>query len=1042
MLRGQTSLASDAAADGAREPATASAGGAVVLTGPEGRVTFWNPAAERLYGEPGAGLSGRQARQIVSTEPDPPAGKTNPQALGAGSKFSELFDEQAWEAVSVASVLVKAGETVEPLVTLGLRHNGSTIDLELHPSPMRDGSGTISGVCWMIVDITAQSRDRSTRERSQQLRSRFEQGPTAEAILDLDGRLVCVNNALCELIGRDRDELEGTPAAALIDPSDGGATSRLDAMLISGPETDTWEPLVLHGGGQPLPTQIRAALLREPDGSLVGLAFSLHGRPASSRTEDVEALSRRAVELTLHMDPSARMRYVSPSAATVFAYDAAALIGRCLWDFVHPDDVDLAREALGQALATPGSAASATFRFVDSTTDWRWLEAAFVNHLDDPDIAAVVCTGRDVTQRATVERALLASETRRRAIADTAQEGIWAIEVSGRTLYANDKLATVLGMDLATVYQRNADEILSPDDGFIADQLRHRAERGPEVYEIRYQHPDGASRQLRLSVSPLQDEGPTGSLVMITDVTDAHDAATKLRARALHDELTGLANRSLLADRLEHAMARRQRLGGGPVAVIFADLDGFKLVNDSWGHAAGDALLVKVAERLSASARIDDTVARFGGDEFVIVCEDTDETQARRIADDLLAALSAPFQVDGRRVYVSASIGMAITPPESAQELLRFADAAMHDAKARGRGRIEVFDVALANEAADRLQMGNDLREALQRKQLTLDYQPVIDLPTGRIMAVEALARWTHPRYGAVPPARFVDVAETTGLAAMLGQWALERALQELGQVRRTIGAHVRVAVNISARHLADPDFEATVLAAMTAHDVPRGALLLEITESAVMSEPEQVQQVLERLRTRGVASAIDDFGTGYSSLGHLNTLPVDILKIDRAFIERMTQDSDSLAIVTSIVDLARIMNLATVAEGVETREQLTILRQLGCSLGQGFLWSKALPLAQLRTLVGTLPGSRFDVTIPGSGASHRPSPPEDQVTVAHGLQHIMRMHKTGASLTTIAAALNADGFRTPRGLRWHHASVGRVINDCAYPHLWSPDHD
>src|SRR5471030_120375 len=230
MLRGQTSLASDAAADGARKPATASAGGAVVLTGPEGRVTFWNPAAERLYGHPGAAVIGRQARQIVSTEPDPAARKTDPQALGAGSNFSELFDKQAWEAVSVAGALVKAGETVEPLVTLGLRHDGSTIDLELHPSPMRDGSGAISGVCWMIVDITAQSRDRSTRERSQQLRSRFDQGPIAEAIVDLDGRLVCVNNALCELIGRDRDELEGTPAAALIDPSDGGATSRLDAM--------------------------------------------------------------------------------------------------------------------------------------------------------------------------------------------------------------------------------------------------------------------------------------------------------------------------------------------------------------------------------------------------------------------------------------------------------------------------------------------------------------------------------------------------------------------------------------------------------------------------------------------------------------------------------------------------------------------------------------------------------------------------------------------------------------------------------------------
>jgi EAL domain-containing protein (putative c-di-GMP-specific phosphodiesterase class I) len=338
--------------------------------------------------------------------------------------------------------------------------------------------------------------------------------------------------------------------------------------------------------------------------------------------------------------------------------------------------------------------------------------------------------------------------------------------------------------------------------------------------------------------------------------------------------------------------------------------------------------------------------------------------------------------------------------------------------------------------------MSNDLREALERQELTLDYQPMIDLRTGRLTGLEALARWTHPRHGVVPPTRFVAVAEATGLAGMLGHWAVERATQELAQVRRALGPQVRVAVNISARHLADPDFEATVLGAMTAHQVPRDALLLEITESAVMIDPEQIRKILERLRTRGVESAIDDFGTGYSSLGHLNTLPVSTLKIDQSFIAAMTRDSDSLAIVASIVDLARIMNLATVAEGVETREQLTILRQLGCSSAQGFLWTKALPLEQLRRLIGSLPGGHFDVSLPGGSATARPSPPRDQVTVEHGLQQIMRMHKDGASPTSIAAALNSAGLRTPSGLRWHRATVGRVISDCAYPHLWSPDHD
>ena len=698
------------------------------------------------------------------------------------------------------------------------------------------------------------------------------------------------------------------------------------------------------------------------------------------------------------------------------------------------------RRTFAGLTSTPGSRESVLFRVVDGQSQWRWFEAVLTNCLDDPDIAALVCSGRDVSERVAAEQALRASESRHRAIVDTAQEGIWAIELSGRTMYANNKLASILGVDLSDIYQRSPADVISQDDEFVADKLRHRAERGAEIYEIAYLHPDGARRMLRLSASPLQDAGgPAGSLAMITDITAAHDAEEALRSQALHDDLTGLANRTLLTDRLEHALTRRQRVGGAPVAVLFVDLDQFKLINDSWGHSAGDALLTQVAERLAEVARVDDTVARFGGDAFAIVCEDTDEEHARELSDDLLSALGRPFDIGGRRVHVSASIGVAVSPPESAHDLLRFADAAMYGAKARGRGQVEVFDVALADEASQRLVMSNDLRESLERNQLTLNYQPLINLRTGRLMGLEALARWTHARHGEVPPDRFVAVAETTGLAHELGAWALERATQELAQVRRMVGANIRVSVNISALHLADPEFEAMVLGAVTAHQVPRGGLLLEIAESA-LDDTKQARKVLERLRIRGVEAAIDDFGTGYSSLGRLNTLPVSMLKIDRSFIESMTQSPDSLAIASSIVDLARTLKLSTVAEGVETVEQLTILRQLGCMGGQGFLWSPALPLAELGQLIGDLPGKRFNVALDGSdGSARRAAATTDLVTVEHGLQHLMRMHFEGASTITIAAALNAEGYRTPRGVRWHRATVSRAIEDCANPHFWKP---
>jgi diguanylate cyclase (GGDEF)-like protein len=524
---------------------------------------------------------------------------------------------------------------------------------------------------------------------------------------------------------------------------------------------------------------------------------------------------------------------------------------------------------------------------------------------------------------------------------------------------------------------------------------------------------------------------------MITDVTEARRVEDALRHRALHDQLTGLANRSLLTDRLEQAVGRLARQNAGSVAVLFADVDQFKLVNDSWGHAAGDALLVGVGARLVGALRPGDSVARFGGDEFVVVCEDTDEQQARELAAQLLAALEAPFDLDGQRVYVGASIGIAVSPPQTAPDLLRFADAAMYRAKAAGRGRAHVFDAALADESADRLELSNHLRDALQRDELALHYQPIIELATGRVLGVEALARWQHRTRGLVSPARFVGVAELTGLANALDQWTVERACRDYAELRDTFGGQPRIAVNISAGHLADPDFEAMVLAAAAAHDVADGGLVLEITENVLMADPGLAGVLLQRLRDRGVDSSIDDFGTGYSSLAYLGRLPVTTLKIDRAFIERITEDPDALAITASIVDLARTMRMTSVAEGVETVEQAALLRSLSCTAAQGFLWSPAMSPTELIALLAALPGGRFEVPSLSAG-SPRSQAAEDRVTDEHGLQRLMRLHRDGASLATIAAALNTEGFRTPGNLRWHRASVARVISTVAYPGIWS----
>jgi diguanylate cyclase (GGDEF)-like protein/PAS domain S-box-containing protein len=552
-----------------------------------------------------------------------------------------------------------------------------------------------------------------------------------------------------------------------------------------------------------------------------------------------------------------------------------------------------------------------------------------------------------------------------RVLADTALEGIWAAEPGGRTVFANDKLAEILGVTLETIQASCAWDLLGVGDdrAFVVEKLRNPPETGAEQHDVTYAHRDGHERELRLSISSLPDETRApGLLVMITDISDQRGAEHELRRRGQYDELTGLANRSLFTDRLNRAVARA-RQAGTSVAVLFADLDQFKLINDSRGHDAGDRLLVAIAERLAAAVKASDTLARFAADEFVILREGASEAEAEELAAQLLEALADPFDLAGQRSYVTASIGVAVSPPSPAEDVLRFADAAMYDAKSRGRGRVQLFDLSLADEANGQLSLSNDLREALAGDELALHYQPLVELATGRVLGVEALARWDHPTRGSVSPMLFVALAAATGLAPALDRWALGRACRDLGQLRASTHPLLRVSVNLSATHLADADVEQTVLSTLEASGLACSDLGLEITESAIMDNPEYARTLLDRLRARGMSIAIDDFGTGYSSLGYLSRLPATTVKIDRSFIHNITEDPDSLAIVASIIDLCRSMSLTTVAEGIETVEQLTLLHRLGCNAGQGFLWAPALPLAEFSERLSNLPHGRFDVT-------------------------------------------------------------------------------
>jgi diguanylate cyclase (GGDEF)-like protein len=408
--------------------------------------------------------------------------------------------------------------------------------------------------------------------------------------------------------------------------------------------------------------------------------------------------------------------------------------------------------------------------------------------------------------------------------------------------------------------------------------------------------------------------------------------------QATHDPLTGLPNRSLVLDRLDQALARSQRTGGR-VTVLFADVDRFKVVNDSFGHTVGDGVLLSISERLRAAVRPHDTVGRLAGDEFVIICEDTTDREAVDVAERVADAVAQPIVLGGRETVITASIGIAHAEPGTrGEDMLRDSDVAMYRAKERGRSRIELFDADMRHRMVDRLEMERSLRAAIGGGELRLDYQPIVAFDGWEVIAAEALVRWDHPERGLVEPAEFIPLAEESGLILPLGRWVLGEACRQLAAWRAAGRTKLRVTVNLSARQFADPELIAVVSEALARAQLPPDALWLEITESVLMEEVTATADTLLALKRLGVHLAVDDFGTGYSSLSYLKRFPVDMLKIDRSFIDGLGTDPEDGAIVLAIVSLAQALRLGVVAEGVEYFHQLEVLHRLGCDAVQGYL--------------------------------------------------------------------------------------------------------
>jgi diguanylate cyclase (GGDEF)-like protein/PAS domain S-box-containing protein len=928
---------------------------AIVTITPDGIVRWFNRGAERIFGYGAEEIIGQQVTLLMP------------------ERYRELCVAGLHRYLRTGQARVVGGTTE----LVGLRKDGSEFPIEMSlGETYEDGERLFTGV---IRDVTERKEvEKAFEESEERIRTLLQNTSDIITLLEADGTVRYVSPAVERVTGYRPQERIGTSAFGSVHPDDREQALNTFAEILK--EAGLHAPLefrVPHKEGSWCYLEhVVNNLLDDPtvSGVVVTSRDVTERKEAERKLREAEQRYRTLIEqgpAVVYIQeigsPDSAI-YMSPQIETLTGYSPEECKDPALrWGMVHPEEREWL-QAEDERTGEPGQIFTTEYRVVhrDGGTKWVHNESVLI---EDEMSGTRYWQGfmLDITERKTFEEALERLSRQHEMVLKSAGEGIFGLDLNGNATFVNPAAVRITGWEAEELVGRRQHDLLHhtkpdgspypreecPIHAALEDGTIHS--RDDEVFWKK----DGTSFPVEYMSSPiLQDGEVIGAVVTFKDITERKAVEQQLHHQAFHDPLTGLPNRALFMDRLERALTRANRRGN-KVAVLFMDLDNFKVINDSLGHKAGDQLLVAVAERLETSLRSEDTAARLGGDEFTILVEDISSVgEVVQVAERIADILRPPFVLEEQEVFTTVSTGLALnsTVQEQPADLLRHADLAMYRAKRRGKARYEVFEPSMDAKAVERLMLETGLRRALVRQEFRVYYQPILALENNKIAGVEALVRWEHPQRGLLLPEKFISIAEETGLIVRIGQWVLREAGKQarIWRERYPGTPPLTISVNLSTREFFHPKLVAEVL---DESDIDPASLQLEITEGSMTNNGTSwADRTLRNLKRMGVQLAIDDFGLGYSSLSYLKRFPVDFLKIDRSFITGLGGEPNGVSkdaeIVKATIELTHALGLKVIAEGVETSEQLRRLRNMKCDFAQGNYFSEPLPSEELTVIL------------------------------------------------------------------------------------------